>query len=70
MRNENNGYLKTNTSHKRPGSGFLRADPGSGFLHTAGTCTGPILEDNLSRDFRYQMSNIKYPHVNNDFLWV
>ena len=29
-----------------------------------------ILEDNLSRDFRYQMSNIKYPHVNNDCLWV
>ena len=30
----------------------------------------PILEDNLSRDFRYQMSNIEYPYVNNDWLWV
>ena len=29
-----------------------------------------ILEDNLSRDFRYQMSNIEYPYVNNDWLWV
>ena len=29
-----------------------------------------ILEDNLSRDFRYQMSNIEYPFVNNDWLWV
>ena len=29
-----------------------------------------IIEDNLSRDFRYQMSNIEYPHVNNDWLWV
>ena len=25
-----------------------------------------ILEDNLSRDFLYQMSNIEYPYVNND----
>ena len=25
-----------------------------------------ILEDNLSGDFLYQMSNIEYPYVNND----
>ena len=30
----------------------------------------PILEDNLSRDLLYQMSNIEYPYVNNDWLWV
>ena len=29
-----------------------------------------ILEDNLSRDFRYQMLNNEYPYVNNDWLWV
>ena len=29
-----------------------------------------ILEDNLSRDFLYQMSNIEYPYVNNDWLGV
>ena len=25
-----------------------------------------IVEDNLSRDFLYQMSNIEYPYVNTD----
>ena len=29
-----------------------------------------IPEDNLSRDFRYQISNIEYLYVNNDWLWV
>ena len=29
-----------------------------------------ILEDNLSRDLLYQMSNIEYSYVNNDWLWV
>ena len=29
-----------------------------------------ILEDNLSRDFLYEMLNIEYPFINNDWLWV
>ena len=39
-------------------------------MHVATVRLSLILEDNLSRDLLYQMSNIEYPYVNNDWLWV